>query len=485
MFLLLLVLITPVYKGGSRSIPKNYRPVALTSHLIKVFERVVRKELVSHIDKLGLLPEGQHGSRALRSTLTQLLTYWDSVLDGLEEGQGVDSVYLDLSKAFDKVETGVLLHKLRNAKVLGRVGCWLASFLHAAHRQQAVVVEGRISPLSPVISGVPQGTVLGPVLFLLHISDIARNVSAKTSTTSYVDDTRASRSIADPTLDCPALQNDLASIYSWATDVNMIFNSEKFECLRFWPRVAKPEFSYSSPDGSIIEEKLHLRDLGVEMSNDLTFMTHIDNIVSSANKLIGWALRSFRRRSKKVMMTIWRSLIQSKLDYCSQIWSPSDQSSINKLESIARHFTAQVEGLQELDYWERLKTLKLYSQERRRERYQVIFLWKVAEGLVQGYSSAFYSSPRRGRLVHVHPYKTQSPASVKRARESSLKVKGANLFNIIPQHLRDMTDVSQDQFKLSLDAWLETIPDQPTISGRQRPAKSNSLLDQVPLTYYS
>ena len=309
---------------------------------------------------------------------------------------------MDFSKAFDKVETGVLLHKLKNAKVLGRVGCWLASFLDAAHRQQAVVVEGRISPLSPVISGVPQGTVLGPVLFLLHISDIARDVSAQTSTTSYVDDTRVSRSIADPSLDCSALQSDLASIYSWAEDVNMnmIFNSEKFESLRFWPRVSKPEFSYTSPNGSIIEEKTHLRDLGIEMSNDLTFKTHIENIVCSANKLIGWALRSFRRRSQKVMMTIWRSLVQSKLDYCSQIWSPSDQSSITKLENIARHFTAQVDGLQELDYWERLSTLNLYSQERRRERYQVIFLWKVAEGLVQGYSSAFYTSPRRGRLIH-------------------------------------------------------------------------------------
>ena len=115
----------------------------------------------------------------------------------------------------------------------------------------------------------------------------------------------------------------------------------------------------------------------------------------------------------------------------------------------------------------------------------MIFLGKVAEGLVQGYSSAFYTSPRRGRLVHVHPYKSQSPASVKRARESSLKVKGANLLNIISQYLWDMTAISQDQFKLSLDSWLKTISDQPSIPGGQRPARSNSLLDQVPLTYLS
>ena len=189
------MLICPVHKGGSRTIPKNYRPVALTSHLIKIFERVVRHALVNHLESQGLLPEGQHGSRGMRSTLTQLLSHWDSILEGLEQGEGVDCIYLDFSKAFDKVETGVLLHKLREAKVLGKTGCWLAAFFNSATRQQAVVVEGRISDLSPVISGVPQGTVLGPILFLLHISDIARWVSTKTTTSSYVDDTRVTRTI--------------------------------------------------------------------------------------------------------------------------------------------------------------------------------------------------------------------------------------------------------------------------------------------------
>ena len=111
---LLLVLICPIHKGGSKSSPKNHRPVALTSHLIKVFERVLRRALVRHIESNTILPEGQHGSRALRSTLTQLLSQWDTILDGLEQGSGVDCIYLDFSKAFDKVETGVLLHKLRN-----------------------------------------------------------------------------------------------------------------------------------------------------------------------------------------------------------------------------------------------------------------------------------------------------------------------------------------------------------------------------------
>ena len=128
---LLLVLISPVHKGGSRGMPKNYRPVALTSHIVKVFERVVRVALVNHLESNILLPDGQHGFRAFRSTLTQLLSYWDAILGELEEGKGVDVIYTDFSKAFDKVETGVLLHKLKTCGIVGRVEEALVGFFES------------------------------------------------------------------------------------------------------------------------------------------------------------------------------------------------------------------------------------------------------------------------------------------------------------------------------------------------------------------
>ena len=281
---LLLVLISPVHKGGSRGLPKNYRPVALTSHIVKVFERVVRRALVSHLEDNGLLPNGQHGFRAFRSTLTQLLSYWDTILCELEQGKGVDVIYTDFSKAFDKVETGVLIHKLKDCGITGRVGCWIAAFLDSSARQQAVVVDGRVSSLSPVVSGVPQGTVLGPVLFLIHIRDIANGLSERTTASSFADDTRVKRGIHSPE-DCSSLQSDLQVIYSWARQVNMHFNSDKFECMRLWPNpFSMPQFEYLGPDGEAIEVKQSLKDLGIQLSSDLSFKLHIEKTVVAASK---------------------------------------------------------------------------------------------------------------------------------------------------------------------------------------------------------
>ena len=481
---LLLVLISPVHKGGSRSLPKNYRPVALTSHVVKVFERVVRKALVKHLEENYLLPNGQHGFRSSRSTLTQLLTYWDTILSELEQGHGVDVIYTDFSKAFDKVETGVLLHKLKECGISGKVGCWLAAFLDSSARQQAVVVDGRVSSLAAVVSGVPQGTVLGPILFLIHIRDIAKGLSPSTTASSFADDTRVQRGIQGLE-DCSVLQSDLDVIYRWAKEVNMYFNSDKFECFRLWPGLSPvPEFDYLGPDGQPIEVKHSLKDLGIHLSSDLSFRVHVEKVVSSASKLCGWGLRTFRRRSLSTMKQIWKTLVQPKLDYCSQFWSPGDQESINKIEAVQRHFLSRVTGEQvsKLNYWEKLEIFKLSSQERRRERYMVIFLWKISQGLVNGYNIEFSSVyGRRGRTVVPRQIIQSSSSLVKKAREASIGVKGAKIFNLLPAYIRNIDSTDVKVFKTNLDSFLSDVADQPTIAGQGRAAETNSLIHQIPL----
>ena len=186
------------------------------------------------------------------------------------------------------------------------------------------------------------------------------------------------------------------------------------------------------------------------------------------------------------MLTLWKSLIQPRLDYCSQLWSPADQMSINKLESVQYHLINKIKDnkLEGLTYWEKLKELNLYSQERRRERYQLIFIWKISQGMVTGYDLNFTSGGyRRGRMVIPKPVNWKSPAPVRKAKQNSLGVRGALIFNLLPESIRTMNTQHIDTFKNHLDVFLSSIPDQPTVAGQGRAAESNSLLHQLPLFY--
>ena len=352
-----------------------------------------------------------------------------------------------------------------------------------------VVTEGTKSTKEAVTSGVPQGTVLGPVLFLVLIADIAKGTDNDTRITSFADDTRASREIKGNN-DYSKLQSDLNTIYGWAREVNMEFNGDKFEVLRCWPDVTnwsqhlpfqlKNEHIYKDCKGDFIEEKEHVKDLGIMLSSDLSFSHHIKKLVKTCQKQIGYILRTFNSRTKLTMLTLWKSMIQSRLDYCSQLYSPSSAGEIKQLENIQRAFTARIQGMQDMNYRERLTYLRLYSQERRRERYCIIFIWKIAMGLVDGYKLTISDHGRQGRLCDVKKIPRLTQAQVRNAIESSLGVKGAKLFNSIPAKIRNINSDKVNVFKRALDNYLSGIPDEPTIEEQGRAAETNSLLHQIP-----
>ena len=200
-----LAFITPIFKGGEKFVPVNYRPISLTSHLTKTFERIVRKSIVAHLAEENLLNKTQHGFVANRSTMTQLIEYYARILDYLENKGQVDAVYLDFAKAFDKCDHGVILQKLKAYGIGGKVGIWIHNFL--TQRQQQVRIQGHTSKRVWVTSGVPQGSVLGPLLFSILLSDINEGVFTA-SILSYADDTKIFHAI-DPYNDSEALQNDL------------------------------------------------------------------------------------------------------------------------------------------------------------------------------------------------------------------------------------------------------------------------------------
>ena len=224
-------LITPIHKGGSRAEAANYRPVALTSHIIKIFEKIMRHHIVEYMVEHNLFNINQHGFTSGRSCLSQLLEQFDVILDYIDENANVDVVYLDFSKAFDKVDHTIVLQKMKNLGINGQVYTWMESFLR--NRYQSVSVNGVTSDPQRVISGVPQGSVLGPLIFLLLIRDIDQDV-LYSIVMSFADDTRATKSVKSIN-DIEKLQSDLQRIYKWTDDNNMELNDIKFELLRYGP----------------------------------------------------------------------------------------------------------------------------------------------------------------------------------------------------------------------------------------------------------
>ena len=177
--------IIPIYKSGDKTVPSNYHPISLTSVICKVLERIIRKQVFSFLDQKGCLNSTQHGFRPGRSCLSALFDVFGNIMHMLDSDSSVDMVYLDFSKVFDRVHHGILLHKLRALWITGNIGIWLFHFL--TDRSHFVQLPGGISEDHPVLGGVPQGTVLGPLLFL--ISDIDKDVSAS-KLVSFADDTR-------------------------------------------------------------------------------------------------------------------------------------------------------------------------------------------------------------------------------------------------------------------------------------------------------
>ena len=472
-------LIVPIHKGKSKAVAKNYRPVALTSQLSKVFEKVVRRFLVSFMEANTLLNPTQHGFRAGRSCLSQLLNHFDTITHHLERGRGVDVVYLDFAKAFDKVDIGVTLRKLHQMGIRGRLGIWLASFLTG--RTQTVVVSNSQSSPQPVISGVPQGSVLGPLIFLILLGNIDEG-TVNSFISSFADDTRVGKAISSAE-DAVLLQGDLDRIYAWAKATNMEFNSEKFEMLRYQANIKQPSPPQTllSDIGTPIEAKSSLRDLGVTMSDDASFSQFISEKVTAVKQLSGWAMRTFKTRARGPMLTIWKSLIQCHIDYCSQLWSPYKTGEIQAVETLQRIFINKIAGMRELGYWQQLKELKLYSLERRRERYAIIYTWRILENQVPNLDNTPICAKwhiRRGRECIIPHVSTSPPSYVQAIRFSSFALRGPRLFNSMPAKVRNLTGCSPDKFKRVLDEALARIPDEPLVQGltQHRQIEGNSLM---------
>ncbi|KAG0714231.1 Death-associated protein kinase 2 [Chionoecetes opilio] len=246
--------------------------------------------------------------------------------------------------------------------------------------------------------------------------------------------------------------------------------------------------SLDTENGHDISPQPHVKCLGVHPSEDGTFKHHISVTVKKAREMAGWVLRTFTSREPEVMLTLWKSLIQPHLDYCSQLWSPHQTGAIQRLEAVQRQFTRRIWGMKGLNYWERLQRLGLYSQQRRRDRYRAIYIWKILEKMVPDPNNlcgeVSHASDRNGRRCVRRALPSHASSRIKTLLAASLSHVGPRTFNVLPKEVRGVSGCSVDKFKAAPDRFLRTLPDEPPVPGYTAHCRApNSIVDQVDLLH--
>ena len=375
--------VTPLYKNGDRHSPKNYRPVTLTSVLCRTLERIVKEQLMSHVTENNLLNNAQHGFLPGRSCLSNLLSTLEEITDMMDSGFPVDEIFLDLQKAFDSVPHQRLIYKLSKLGIEENILCWIESFLF--RRKQRVSVNGSYSVWSDVYSGVPQGSVLGPLLFILYINDMSSNV--KCPIKIFADDTKLYNKVTDNVLDAEHLQEDLNSLSIWCDTWKLKFNPAKCHVLH----IGKQNMQYLYHiNGHLITPVMTEKDLGVIMSRDMKQSANVERNVSRANKMLGLIRRTFSYIDENIMLKLYKAYIRPIIEYCQQAMCPYLQKDVIKLENIQRRATKMIPSLRDMPYEDRLKKLNLYTLSDRRRRGDLIIMFKLMKGLMNIDVSTFF-----------------------------------------------------------------------------------------------
>ena len=265
---------------------------------------------------------------------------------------------------------------------------------------------------------------------------------------AFADDTRLSKAIRGEATeeDMFLLSMDLHRVISWALANNMELNESKFDLLCYSYRPAAKLFrsfpftlslyEYETPSGTLINSTKCVRDLGVHMSSDYTWSAHISTIAEEGRKMLSWVLGIFQDRTRLTMLTLYKSMVRSKLEYCCPLWNPSSVAEMLKLERIQRIFTSKVEGCRELPYWERLKYLRIQSLQRRRERYIIIHTWKILNDLTNNHSPTVRTVPALVLLPALfHLYLVAFQQELLHCMSTPLLSKLLNSGTVCPQRL--------------------------------------------------
>ena len=373
-----------VFKKGDPSSPSNYRPISLLNTIEKVFERIVFKHVFNHLRDTQFFTPHQSGFLPGDSTVNQLTYLYDMFCKALDNGLEVRVIFFDISKAFDKVWHRGLLLKLENAGIRGNLLLWFTNYLH--QRRQCVVLPGTSSTTLPISAGVPQGSILGPLLFLVFINDIVREIQSNINL--FADDTSLFLVVDNPADDAKQLQSDINKISSWADTWLVKFNPSKSECLiisRKRLRPAHPTLHMYDTDIPTVEDHKHL---GIIFSSNGSWHSHIRYIKEKAWRRINILRQLKHLLDRKSLEIIYFSFIRPILEYGGIVWnncSLSEKDEIDKIQHEAERIVTGCTRLVSLHFlhiesgWESLGT--------RREKQALILFHKMHHGTAPNYLS--------------------------------------------------------------------------------------------------
>lgn len=417
--------VQPVFKNkGSRSETSNYRPISLTSTVCKVMERIIRIQMFAYLTKHKLISDNQHGFRSGFSTTTQLIEYMNDLtkfLDGTGKQQ-VDAAYLDFAKAFDTVSHEKLFVKLKSIGINGKLLAWLSSFL--VNRTQHVKIGSSMSTSLPVTSGVPQGTVLGPILFSIYVNDI-ETVLIHSSIKIYADDCKIYLKVSND-LDCVNLENDLKAVALWAKEWQLSLSVPKCNIISFGTCTTQKNYTINENQ---LTRCSQVKDLGVWIESTLKHSVHCQKVSTAANYKCISIHRNFETKESEFLTKMFNTYVKPTLMYNTVITNPYLKKDINMLENVQRRYTKRIPGLRDLSYQDRLKSLGLHSLEYQRLECDLVMAFKILNNFTPlNPSSIFKESLLNTRQRLLNDFSS-------RPRQTFLSNRVVTTYNSLPNNI--------------------------------------------------
>ena len=382
-----------------------------------------------------LITESQHGFLRQRSCVTQLLSALHAIGQSLDKNVQTDIVYLDFAKAFDSVDHQILLQKLKSYGVRGQLYKWFVDYLNG--RCQRVVIDGASSHWAPVTSGVSQGSILGPILFVIFINDLPDILPNEKMASLYADGTKVFnpiRSIAD----CEKVQQSLTNLECWSRNNNLDFNSSKCKVLTITRKKSPLTYAYQMNSKAVLRVEKE-KDLGVCVNSNLSWHDHIFTITAKGNKMLGLLKRTCPLLTNTtVRRTLYLTLVRSQLSYATEAWSPYTAKLISKVESVQRRATVWILKLKrgEIAYKQRSTTLNLLPLCYEREIAHLVFFFKALHGNIDLDVCTFVSFENNGRTRL-----SQNPTLTLKTSYCKSSTFQASYFNRIIKPYRGTTSV--------------------------------------------